>query len=113
MFTEIIEITEKPKVPIGYLAENPSGEVFELNEDDYGENMHRAILDIGLLDVSTDFLIPIDKNISMVGASSDMLVIDIGESDKNYKVGDLVAFDLKYMGALGLLNSDYIEKRLV
>lgn len=113
LFTEIIEITEKPKVPIGYLSENPSGEVFELNEDDYGENMHRAILDIGLLDVSTDFLIPIDKNISMVGASSDMLVIDIGESDKNYKVGDLVAFDLKYMGALGLLNSDYIEKRLV
>ncbi len=42
-----------------------------------------------------------------------MLVIDIGESDRNYKVGDLVSFKLKYMGALGLLNSDYIEKRLV
>jgi predicted amino acid racemase len=45
--------------------------------------------------------------------SSDMLVIDISESAKTYKVGDIVAFDLKYMGALGLLNSDYIEKRLV
>lgn len=113
LYTEIIEITEKPKVPIGYMAENPSGEVFELNEDDYGENMHRAILDIGLLDVSTDFLIPMDENISLVGASSDMLVIDISESKKNYKVGDLVAFELKYMGALALLSSDYIEKRLV
>jgi predicted amino acid racemase len=113
LFAQIIEITEKPKVPIGYLAENPSGEVFELNEDDYGANMHRAILDIGLLDVSAEFLLPKDENISVVGASSDMLVIDIGDSEKDYKVGDIIAFDLKYMGALGLLNSDYIEKRLV
>lgn len=113
LFAEIIEITEKPKVPIGYLAENPSGEVFKVDESDFGENMHRAILDIGLLDVSADFLIPEDENITVVGASSDMLVIDIGESDKTYKVGDLVSFKLKYMGALGLLNSDYIEKRLV
>lgn len=113
LFTEIIEITEKPKVPIGALAENPSGEVFEVDENDFGKNMHRAIIDVGLLDVSADFLIPEDEKISVVGASSDMLVIDIGESDRNYKVGDLVSFKLKYMGALGLLNSDYIEKRLV
>lgn len=112
LFAEIIEITEKPKVPIGYLAENPSGEVFKVNENDFGENMHRAILDIGLLDVSADFLIPDDERIVVVGASSDMLVIDISNSEKEYKVGDVVSFRLKYMGALGLLNSDYIEKRL-
>ncbi len=113
LFAEIIEITEKPKVPIGDLAENPSGEVFTIDENDLGKNMQRAILDIGLLDVSTDFLIPDDEKITVVGASSDMLVIDIGQSDSAYKVGDLVSFKLKYMGALGLLNSDYIEKRLV
>lgn len=113
LFAEIIEITEKPKVPIGHLAENPSGEVFAVDERDLGKNMHRAILDIGLLDVSTDFLLPDDDRITVVGASSDMLVIDISESATNYKVGDLVSFKLKYMGALGLLSSDYIEKRLV
>ncbi|MCF8276718.1 MAG: alanine/ornithine racemase family PLP-dependent enzyme [Flavobacteriales bacterium] len=112
LFAEVIEITEKPKVPIGSLAQNPSGEVFTVDEKDLGKNMHRAILDIGLLDVSTDFLLPDDDRISVVGASSDMLVIDIGESG-NYTVGDLVSFKLKYMGALALLNSDYIEKRLV
>ena len=88
-------------------------EVFEVDENDFGKNMHRAILDIGLLDISTDFLIPDDDRIIIVGASSDMLVVDIGDSVRNYKVGDLVSFKLKYMGALGLLNSDYIEKRLV
>ncbi len=113
LFAEIIEITEKPKVPIGSLAENPSGEVFEVDENDFGKNMHRAILDIGLLDISTDFLIPDDDRIIIVGASSDMLVVDIGDSVRNYKVGDLVSFKLKYMGALGLLNSDYIEKRII
>lgn len=113
LFSQIIEITEKPKVPIGYLAENPSGDVFKVDENDFGENMHRAILDIGLLDVSAEFLIPKDEDIAVVGASSDMLVIDIGDSEKDYKVGDIISFDLKYMGALGLLNSDYIEKRLV
>jgi predicted amino acid racemase len=39
-----------------------------------------------------------------------MLIIDLGDSSRNYKVGDLVTFRLKYMGALRLLNSDYIEK---
>lgn len=28
------------------------------------------------------------------------------------KVGDMIRFKLKYMGALGLMNSFYIEKRI-
>ena len=49
----------------------------------------------------------------MVGASSDMLVLDFGHTEKQYNVGDLVDFKLKYMGALGIMNSNYIEKRIV
>jgi predicted amino acid racemase len=113
LFAEIIEITEKPKVPIGYLAENPSGETFDVEEEDYGETSYRAILDVGLLDISTDFLIPDDELTSFIGASSDMVVVDLGETNRDYKVGDLFSFNLKYMGALRLLSSDYIEKRVV
>ncbi|WP_420319154.1 alanine racemase [Ekhidna sp.] len=113
LYSEIIEITEKPRVPIGYMETNPSGESFEINEEDYGKMSYRAILDIGLLDVSEDFLIPDDESIKITGASSDMLIVDIGESSEKYKVGDLVSFKLKYMGALGIFNSDYIEKRVV
>jgi predicted amino acid racemase len=112
MYAEVIEITEKPKVPIGELAENPSGDTFEIAEEDYGKTSYRAILDVGLLDISPDYLIPDDKAIHIVDASSDMLVIDLGKTRRNYKVGDLVSFKLKYMGALSLLNSDYIEKRV-
>ena len=113
LHSEIIEITEKPKIPTGYMEANPSGDTFEINEDDYGKTSYRAILDIGLLDVSEDFLIPDDDSIEITGASSDMLIVDLGESSDKYKVGDLVSFKLKYMGALGIFNSDYIEKRVV
>jgi predicted amino acid racemase len=113
LFAEIIEITEKPKVPTGELAENTSGVEFEIKEEDLGETSYRAIIDIGLLDISPKFLIPEDKQITVIGASSDMLILDFGKSKKKYTVGDVIPFNLKYMGALGLFNSDYIEKRLV
>ncbi len=113
LHAEIIELYEKPKVPIGELAENPSGDIAEIDEEDFGKQSYRAILDIGLLDMSPEFLIPEDDKIEITGASSDMLVIDLGTTDRNYKVGDLVTFKLRYMGALGLLNSDYIEKKIV
>lgn len=113
LYAEIIEITEKPSIPIGELAENPSGEMYEVNEEDYGRTSHRAIIDVGLLDVGTDFLIPEDEKLTIIGASSDMLVLDIEETERDYKVGDLISFKLKYMGALSLFNSDYIEKRVI
>lgn len=113
LFAEIIEITKKPKVPIGYLAENPSGDVLKLQEGDYNKTSYRAILDVGLLDTITEFLIAEDPDISIIGASSDMLIVDIEKSKQTYKVGDLISFRLKYMGALHLFNSNYIEKRVV
>tara|TARA_R110001583_G_scaffold48908_3_gene153068 strand:- start:328 stop:1401 length:1074 start_codon:yes stop_codon:yes gene_type:complete len=114
LFAEIIEITEKSIVPYGNLEENPSGETVEVNQEDYGRNHSRGILDIGLLDISkTEFITPVDKNISFIGASSDMLVVDLSQTKKIYKVGDLVSFKMKYMGALLVMNSEYIEKKLV
>src|SRR5659263_572684 len=53
----------------------------------------------------------LDTRISNINeASSDMLVLDLGDNKKGYKTGDLISFNLRYMGALGLMNSIYIEK---
>ena len=111
--TNIVEITEKPVVPIGDMEQNPSGETFEFQESDYGKSTVRAIIDIGLLDVSEEFLIPDDPEITVGGASSDMLIVDLGKSRSKYNVGDVITFRLRYMGALRLFSSDYIEKRVV
>jgi predicted amino acid racemase len=113
LFAEIIEITEKPKVPTGELAENPSGEVFKIEEEDYGEKSYRAIIDVGLLDIDPDQLIPDDPKITIINASSDMLIVNLGDTNRNYAVGESISFGLKYMGALRLLSSDYIEKVVV
>ncbi|UPQ79398.1 alanine/ornithine racemase family PLP-dependent enzyme [Flavobacterium azooxidireducens] len=111
LYAEIIEITQKPNVPDGELGENVAGNSFSIaNIDDLSGTSLRAILDIGLLDMQPQYLEIEDENITIVDASSDMLVVDITNSENNYNIGDLISFKLKYMGALHLLNSDYIEK---
>lgn len=109
----IIEMSEKPIVPSGDLGTNPQGNTSSINTDDYGKTAWRAILDIGYLDVQPDYLIPADESIKISDSSSDMMILDMGENPNDYKVGDLIRFKLKYMGALSLMSSDYIEKRVV
>ncbi len=112
LYTQIIEISEKPMVPSGDLGVNPQGKTASINEDDRGKTAYRAIVDIGTLDIQPNYLIPVNDSITISDASSDMLVLDVGENPKGYKVGDMIRFKLKYMGALGLMSSDYIEKKV-
>lgn len=112
LYTEIIEITEKPKVPIGPMGVNVAGELLKVKEEDYGKTSYRAILDVGLLEISPEHLIPDDPSIEVINASSDMLVVDLGSKIDKYKVGDRLSFRLKYMGVLSLLNSDYVDKEV-
>jgi predicted amino acid racemase len=113
LYAEVIELYEKPVIPTGVQQENPSGILHEFNDADRGRSTYRAILDIGLLDVQPTFLIPDDEHVHIIEASSDMLVVDLGESAQSYKVGDVMSFKLKYMGALGVMNSRYIDKVVV
>lgn len=112
LYTQIIEISEKPMVPSGELGVNPQGKTADINEEDRGKTAYRAIVDIGTLDIQPNYLIPVNDNITISDASSDMLVLDVGENPEGYKVGDMIRFKLKYMGALGLMSSDYIEKEV-
>lgn len=113
LFAEIIEMQEKPMLPTGTLAANPQGETIKIDESLYGRTSYRAILDIGLLDVDPRYLIAEDGEFEILGASSDMLILNLGENPKNYQVGDTVKFGLKYMGALGILNSSYVDKLVI
>ncbi|TVQ67145.1 MAG: alanine/ornithine racemase family PLP-dependent enzyme [Balneolaceae bacterium] len=110
LFAQVIELSEKPIVPEGDLGLNPQGKRITVSEDDFGKTSYRAIIDVGVLDVQPEYLIPIDERIKVTDASSDMIVLDVGENPNGMKVGDMLRFKLKYMGALSLMNSDYIEK---
>ncbi len=103
---EIIELKEKDSYPIGEIGVNAFGEkpVFK----DMGKRK-RAIVAIGMQDVNPNNLKPLDKNVVILGASSDHMVLDVTESQSNYKVGDIVEFSLNYVALLQLSTSPYVK----
>lgn len=109
LYAEIIELREKPMIPDGNLGHNVNGEVLQFNEDE-NNSSHRAIIDIGILDVEERHIRPLDADLKIVGSSSDMMVVDLGENSNKYKVGSLIEFDLDYMAILRLMNCDYVNK---
>lgn len=112
LYAEIIELRKKPMIPDGDLGHNMIGEVLQFDEQD-NSSSYRAIIDIGLLDVEENHIKPTAPDLKIVGSSSDMMVVDLGENAERYKVGSLVEFDLSYMGILRLMNCDYVDKRIV
>ena len=112
LYGEIIEINEKPKIPEGSIGFNLKGEKPEFDAEGNGGFSYRAIVDIGLLDVETTHLKPLKESMSISGASSDMLVIDLGSNEEGLMVGGLIAFTMDYMGLLRVMNSNYVMKLL-
>lgn len=112
LYSQVIEIAEKPKAPSGELGMNPQGKVREVDKEEFGKTSNRAILDIGYLDINPDHLICVEEDVKIADASSDMLILDVGDNKNEYKVGDFIRFRMKYMGALGIMNSDYIDKKV-
>ncbi|RDY23330.1 alanine/ornithine racemase family PLP-dependent enzyme [Romboutsia maritimum] len=105
---EIIEIKNKPSQPIGEMYVDAFGN--KPSFEDRGTRK-RAILGVGKQDfVSHDSLIPLASGIEILGSSSDHLIIDIEDSDKEYKLGDIICFKLFYGNVLYLTACDYINK---
>lgn len=109
---EIIELTEKPIVPDGELGENLKGDALTFQTSDRNATSNRAIIDVGVLDIEEGQASLQDETLEIVGSSSDVLVIDLGQNEKNYQVGDFIKFDLGYLAILRIMNSRYIEKRI-
>lgn len=104
---EIVELKDKPSIPVGEIGMDAFGQkpVFE----DRGMRK-RAILAAGRQDVRVDAIIPRDEKVSILGASSDHMIVDVTDCDKEYKVGDIVEFDVQYGGLLSLATSEYVSK---
>lgn len=112
VFAEIIELIEKPMVPQGEMGQNVEGTSFEFDNNNAGQKACRAIVDLGLLDIEGNHLTPADDSLKIAGASSDMIVVDLGKNEKNLQIGNLLEFKADYMGLLRLLNSRYIDKKV-
>lgn len=104
---EIIELKSKPSIPRGVIGMDAFGNKPQF--EDRGIRK-RAILAVGRQDMDPDGLIPKDPNVVVIGASSDHLIIDVQESANNYKVGDILSFELEYGALLKIMTSEYISK---
>lgn len=114
-YANIIELKKKKLVPDGIINEANIGHTTNYDESNVQEMSYKAILDVGMLDVDKSDIETDDKDISFVGITSDMLVIDVGTNkDKSgnvkYKVGDKIKFKPNYMGVARLLSSKFIDK---
>ena len=90
---EVIEVETKPSVPEGPIAPNAFGHI--PHWEDLGPR-RRAILAMGRQDLQTDGLQPKRPGVTIVGASSDHLVVDVTEADPPVRLGDELKFNPPY-----------------
>jgi len=103
---DIIELKQKPCVPIGQIGMNAFGKVPVFK--DKGK-IFRALLAIGRQDVDHRELKPFDT-VELLGSSSDHIIVDVSESINIYDIGDTMLFRLTYASILSLMTSKYVVK---
>lgn len=104
---EVIEREVKPSVPYGDIGLDAFGNKPKFEDRGY---IKRVILAIGRQDVKVSGLIPKDRDIKIIGASSDHLIADVTNSSREYKTGDIVEFGVDYGALLACMTSEYISK---
>lgn len=107
---EIIEIVEKPMIPAGDAGTNLTGETPLHDDKNKGKTSVRAIVDAGVLDIDPKHIQPISSGIEIIGASSDMMILDLADNSNDYHVGDTIDFSMNYMAVLRAMNSEYVDK---
>ncbi|MCL1894968.1 MAG: alanine racemase [Clostridiales bacterium] len=108
---EIIEVKEKPSVPWGSRA--PGATPIEDDPAFCDKGIRkRALVAVGKQDVFSKYLVPLDKDIKILGDTSDCLIADVTDCKKPYKPGDTVSFRLRYNGLVSAMASDSVEKIL-
>jgi predicted amino acid racemase len=105
--TQIIEVQTKPSMPSGESGVDAFGErpVFK----DQGM-MRRAVCAAGKQDFELSGINALDPGIEILGASSDHLIVNVGASEHNYRVGDIIRFIPNYTAILRLFTSPYVGR---
>lgn len=107
-YAALVEASVKLSKPEGRTGPNAFGETVSFL--DHG-SMRRGILALGRQDTDPDRLNPRDKRVSIIGASSDHLLVDL--KDSPYQVGDNLAFIPGYGALLKAYTSEYVSKSLI
>ena len=95
---------------IGGAIANPMG--IRRNRGVEIEGMRRrAIVALGSQDIGDPKqLVPLDSGVEVVGGSSDHTVLDVTDSEKNFRPGDVVRFRAYYMPLLYCFSTRHVSK---
>lgn len=103
---EIVEVFDKPSAP-GGARKNWSGQVIEF--EDLGVRT-RAIAAIGSQDIGNALqLVPKTPGVSVVAGSSDHTVLDVTDSGRDWKPGDVIRFSAYYMPLLYCFATQHVK----
>lgn len=107
LIAEVIESKVKPSLPFGKIGQDAFGNIPVFKDC----GMHqRAIIALGKQDTAISGLSP-DRDLEILGSSSDHMVIDSKNSD--LKVGVGVKFNLDYGSLLMAMTSPFIKKQFI
>lgn len=107
LWAEVIEVKEKPSVPIGSIGRDAFGNIPVFVDQGIRK---RAILAIGKQDVYMEGIFPLPEGLRVLGGSSDHLIVDVTEGNREFAVGDQIPFRLTYSGLLSACSSKYVTK---
>lgn len=107
---EVIEVLRKPSKPFGEIGQDAFGHVPHF--EDRGIR-RRAICAIGRQDIDPDGLTPVQPGITVLGASSDHLLLDVEDAEEEVKVGMILDFLPNYSALLRASTSPFVRKEVV
>ena len=107
LFGQVVEVKEKPSVPIGKRGIDAFGNVPTFVDRGMRK---RAIVAMGRQDILLDGIQPIEKEMIILGASSDHLLVDIADAKTSVSLGDLLEFTMSYGALLAAMTSPYVHK---
>ena len=104
---EVIEVKEKPSYPVGDIVTDAFGNKPVIEDKGIRK---RALLGIGKVDYAyPDLLLPRDPDLVILGASSDHTILDVQDCKHDYRVGDIIEFDLCYATIVFATNSPNVD----
>ena len=104
---EVVELQTKPSCPIGEIGFNAFGE--RSSYVDIGPR-RRALTAIGRQDMDCSGIVSLREGISVIGSSSDYLLLDVTDCRTSVEVGEILPFRLNYSALLRGFTSRYVQR---
>lgn len=107
LYAEVVEVRTKEPLKNKRRGYDAFGK--ECSADSNGPR-RRVLVALGKQDIDENQLYSEDAHAKIIGATSNYLVLDVEESERVYRVGDVVTFRAGYGAVLRAFLSPYVEK---